>query len=252
DVRSHALRQHYGRAHGGSPITQVAFHPTRDLLLSASADRTLRLWDLRAGRLRSTIVGHNRPVLACSWDATGERFASCDGELVHFWASEPSASGAADSAPRRAVVVSPTKVSPAPAAKFLPPARGKPVPEAARSREEPAVVEPGTHLGNLLEVAWGPASSEMPLPSAPPAAAAANEALPEVMARFMEQLVSKMDVLTLSLQGLESRLARSEAATAEVMELVQTQRAAAMPVSAVGVTQPAAAETTLMPEGFTD
>jgi len=37
DVRAEVLRQHYNQAHGHSPIVHVALHPTRDLVLSASA-----------------------------------------------------------------------------------------------------------------------------------------------------------------------------------------------------------------------
>eukprot|EP00927_Polykrikos_kofoidii_P050014 TRINITY_DN43978_c0_g1_i1.p1 TRINITY_DN43978_c0_g1~~TRINITY_DN43978_c0_g1_i1.p1 ORF type:complete len:576 (-),score=74.07 TRINITY_DN43978_c0_g1_i1:199-1926(-) len=87
DVRSHALRQHYARAHGSSSITQIDIHPSEDLMLSASSDRTLRLWDLRAGRLRFTVRGHERRpgVYACAWDDRGSSFASCDNQLVHVW-----------------------------------------------------------------------------------------------------------------------------------------------------------------------
>ena len=85
DVRSYGIRQHYGRAHGGSPITQVAVHPHSDLILSSSSDRQLRVWDLRAGRLCSTILGHDRPVHSCCWDEAGDHFASCDSEIVLYW-----------------------------------------------------------------------------------------------------------------------------------------------------------------------
>merc|ERR1712039_147076 len=82
---SQTLRQHYSRAHGSSGISQIAFHPGGELLMSASVDRTLRLWDLRAGRLRSTIRGHEEPVYGCCWDPDGNGFLSCDASLIHVW-----------------------------------------------------------------------------------------------------------------------------------------------------------------------
>lgn len=104
DVRSHALRQHYARAHGTSPVTHIALHPSEDVLLSASTDRTLRLWDLRAGRLRYTVRGHERPgIYACAWDDQGSRFASCDNQLVHLWVlpSGSKATSAIEPSPAR-------------------------------------------------------------------------------------------------------------------------------------------------------
>ncbi|CAE7266296.1 Poc1a, partial [Symbiodinium pilosum] len=91
DVRSYGIRQHYGRAHGGSPITQVAVHPRSDLILSSSTDRQLRVWDLRAGRLCSTILGHDRPVHSCCWDEAGDHFVSCDSEVALYWSCPPLA-----------------------------------------------------------------------------------------------------------------------------------------------------------------
>jgi len=85
DTRTQGLRQHYGRAHGSSPITRVTFHPTRDLLLSTSVDRTLRIWDLRGGRLRSTIFGHEQPVHEGCWSPDGSRIISCDGGAINVW-----------------------------------------------------------------------------------------------------------------------------------------------------------------------
>eukprot|EP00931_Biecheleriopsis_adriatica_P044638 TRINITY_DN25561_c0_g1_i1.p1 TRINITY_DN25561_c0_g1~~TRINITY_DN25561_c0_g1_i1.p1 ORF type:complete len:477 (-),score=47.81 TRINITY_DN25561_c0_g1_i1:43-1473(-) len=230
DVRSHALRQHYGRAHGGSPIHEVAFRPGADLLLSSSADRQLRIWDLRAGRLRSTIAGHDRPVLACCWDDTGENFASCDSELVNVWSCELSATPACTGAEERVSSVDDTLESTEPMS-----TRSGILQEKARFEAHvPAVrcsvspVQPSSNLGNMLEAAWAGGQS-MASPCGlktrrHSTQAIRHEMLPESAARLTEQLVSKMEGLTRALESLESRLARTEAVTAEVAELMQTQR----------------------------
>lgn len=63
-----------------------------------------QVWDLRKGKLRDTIVEHDRPVHSCAFaplalhggvlaaqDREGEHFVSCDSELVFYW-SLPEAS----------------------------------------------------------------------------------------------------------------------------------------------------------------
>jgi len=244
DVRSHALRQHYGKAHGGSPITEVAFHPSKDLLLSSSNDRLLRIWDLRAGRLCSSLEGHERPVLSCCWDERGEHFVSCDSEVVHFWSfpansfgqgprttevqkpefqeamggvkgevkapmrcPEQTASEAAKAAPRQ------------PAQDSVPPLCPQWIPA-----EDPLDASSG--LGRLLQAAWAGESAVAPVPT-PQAPCltteTGQEVLPEAAAKVLEQLVTQMDVLTRTLENLEARLERTEAATQEVTGLIGKQ-----------------------------
>ena len=64
---------------------QVAVHPRSDLILSSSSDRQLRVWDLRAGKLCCTVLGHERPVHSCGFDEAGDHFLSCDSEMVLYW-----------------------------------------------------------------------------------------------------------------------------------------------------------------------
>lgn len=238
DVRSHALRQHYGKAHGGSPITEVAFHPSKDLLLSSSNDRLLRVWDLRAGRLCSSLEGHERPVISCCWDERGEHFASCDSQVVHVWSSPANSIGrgpcttevqkhglqetrggatGAGKAPQTASEAVEAPPRP-PAEDSVPPL----CPQWSPAEDPP---DPSSGLGRLLQAAWAGESEVAPAPTmqAPCLTEAAQEALPEAAAKVLEQLVTQMDVLTRTLENLEARLERTEAATQEVAGLIRKQ-----------------------------
>lgn len=217
DVRSQAIRQHYGQAHG-SPISQIAFHPVDDLLLSASSDRSLRLWDLRAGRLRYTIRGHERPVLACDWDDEGATFTSCDCELVQLWKlpAQPPARrdppGAAQwsSAPSDAAVAR----NPPGAVQCIS------APSDAAARQQAMSCDLGLPP-DVLQAAWGNATGVCAAPKGA-RTAGYQTGVEETVARTLEHMVSQMDLLTQSLQGMESRVQRNEEA---LMELVTEARA---------------------------
>eukprot|EP00930_Biecheleria_cincta_P063028 TRINITY_DN48513_c0_g1_i1.p1 TRINITY_DN48513_c0_g1~~TRINITY_DN48513_c0_g1_i1.p1 ORF type:complete len:515 (-),score=78.43 TRINITY_DN48513_c0_g1_i1:8-1552(-) len=284
DIRSHALRQHYSKAHGGCPITEVAFHPSKDLLLSCSTDRLLRIWDLRAGRLCRSLEGHERPVLSCCWDERGEQFASCDSQVVHFWSLPANsfargphtaeaqrhelqearsvaavvedgqnelqlhAQAVSDSCPRcgqahlpdanfcrscgakregkaptrfpeQQAVSEAAEAPPRPLAQdFVPPSCPQWSPAAAPP-------DPSSGLARLLEAAWA-GDSEVAAATPTQAACLAGalpESLPEAAAKVLEQLVTQMDVLTRTLESLEARLERTEAATQEVAGLIRNQ-----------------------------
>ncbi|CAE7413134.1 POC1A [Symbiodinium sp. CCMP2456] len=212
DVRSYGIRQHYGRAHGGSPITQVAVHPRSDLILSSSSDRQLRVWDLRAGKLCCTVLGHERPVHSCGFDEAGDHFLSCDSEMVLYWSCPPLAAPCPPAQPE------PTPISLEADALNLPssaPRIDGPVSEAARSAEASDPLLAGEAARST--------QAEVPRSRKAPKEEHLREALPEVVARMVEKMVTDMDTLTATLAALEARMTRTEAITAEVVQLMRAQ-----------------------------
>jgi WD40 repeat protein len=59
-------------AHGG-PVLALAFSPEDDLLLTGSADRTARLFDVKTGRLKATLRAHLGSVNAVAFNHDGSR-----------------------------------------------------------------------------------------------------------------------------------------------------------------------------------
>ncbi|MCA9168753.1 MAG: WD40 repeat domain-containing protein [Planctomycetales bacterium] len=57
------------------PVYGLAFHPTQHELLSASGDRSLRVWSCDDGTFR-TWVGHTSDVYRCDYSPDGNRIAS--------------------------------------------------------------------------------------------------------------------------------------------------------------------------------
>jgi len=63
------------RVHDG-PLTALAFHPTRPILATASADLTMRLWDHRSGEMLEEIRGPISPVASLDFSPSGRRLVS--------------------------------------------------------------------------------------------------------------------------------------------------------------------------------
>lgn len=62
---SYVLTGHRGQ------VLKVAFHPTFNLLASASEDSTVKIWDWETGEFERTLKGHTRPVNDVDFDSKG-------------------------------------------------------------------------------------------------------------------------------------------------------------------------------------
>ena len=83
-------------------VKHVRFHPSEDVLLSASYDDTIKVWREDDGGgdwyCAQTLTGHASTVWGLAFDATGRRFVSCSDDLtVAVWSLpvDPAASAAA-------------------------------------------------------------------------------------------------------------------------------------------------------------
>jgi len=72
-----------------APITQIQISPDNTLLISASADKTIRLWNIDRGELIRIIAGHNDRVTALSFSPDRQSFASASADrTIKIWAIE--------------------------------------------------------------------------------------------------------------------------------------------------------------------
>lgn len=62
---AYTLKGHRGQ------VLKVAFHPTFNLIASASEDATVKIWDWETGEFERTLKGHTRPVNDVAFDSKG-------------------------------------------------------------------------------------------------------------------------------------------------------------------------------------
>jgi eukaryotic-like serine/threonine-protein kinase len=71
---------------GIGPIWSIAASPDGALLAAALDDGTIRLWDAKAGKLKSRIAGHKGPIRSIAFNHDGTMFASAgDDGFVKLW-----------------------------------------------------------------------------------------------------------------------------------------------------------------------
>jgi len=69
-----------------APVTRVIFHPVFSIMISASEDATIKLWDFETGDYERTMKGHTDSVQDICLDKEGKLLASCSADMsVKLW-----------------------------------------------------------------------------------------------------------------------------------------------------------------------
>ncbi|EFA74819.1 putative dynein regulator [Heterostelium album PN500] len=67
-------------------INAVRFHPLFSVIVSASEDATMRIWDFDSGDFERTLKGHTNAVQDIDFDKSGNLLASCSADLtIKLW-----------------------------------------------------------------------------------------------------------------------------------------------------------------------
>jgi WD40 repeat protein len=77
------------QGHAGG-VLAASFSPDGRQIVTASSDRTARLWHAPTGDLVAVLEGHDRPVLSAAFSSDGQRVvtASDDG-TARIWDARP-------------------------------------------------------------------------------------------------------------------------------------------------------------------
>ena len=83
DARTLLIQQEF-RAHDAA-VTALAWHPHRPILASASADLTIKLWELPSGRCLQELRGPWKPVTMLNFSPNGRRLVSAGMDQTRIW-----------------------------------------------------------------------------------------------------------------------------------------------------------------------
>jgi len=69
-----------------APVNRVIFHPTYSLMISASEDATVKVWDFETGDYERTLKGHTDSVQDVAFDSSGKLLVTCAADMaIKLW-----------------------------------------------------------------------------------------------------------------------------------------------------------------------
>lgn len=76
----------YSLAGHRAPVIRVLFHPIFSVMISASEDATLKVWDFETGDYERTLKGHTDSVQDMAFDNAGKLLVSCAADMsIKLW-----------------------------------------------------------------------------------------------------------------------------------------------------------------------
>ena len=69
-----------------APVNRVLFHPIFSVMISASEDATLKVWDFETGDYERTLKGHTDSIQDIAFDNGGKLLVSCAADMsIKLW-----------------------------------------------------------------------------------------------------------------------------------------------------------------------